>query len=240
MNRNNIKISGFSFPVFLHVLIIPLFIFIMLSFSSCSILGILSSSVSTTQDNADLTDEGSQTEESSIESNENGTSSDTETGDETTETAKESSDEQTAETEPQWTSLNIKVYYVDEQAQFLVGEERKVEGKYKEDFILAAFNELLKGPESKEIYNLLPIGTKILSVEFLDNYAFLNLSEEFVDNKAQDSLVDYLVISSIANTITEIPGVEGVLFKVEMENLSVYGELDLNNPWMRNEKLIKK
>lgn len=136
-------------------------------------------------------------------------------------------------------TITIKAYYVDEQAQYLIGEERKISGKTKEELIVAAFNELLKGPQSENVYNLIPEGTKIIGAECVDNYAVLNLSQEFIENKEEDGLVDFLVLNCISATITEISGVKGVLFETEGEKIDVYGTLDVSTPVKRNEELLK-
>jgi hypothetical protein len=60
-----------------------------------------------------------------------------------------------------------------------------------------------------------------------------------VENKWEDGLIDVLVISCIASTITEIPEIEGVLFNIDSEKLDKYGSLDISNPVRKNSDLIK-
>jgi spore germination protein GerM len=173
----------------------------------------------------------------SDQSNTDTSSQDTQVSSEETS---DSSNESETTAEPEWRKIKIKIYFADEQAQFLIGEERELTGKYTEDFIIAVFNELLEGPVSSNLYNLIPEGTAILSSEYLDGYAYLNLSREFVDNRVGNSLVDFLVINSIASSMIEIEGIEGVVFKVDSEKIDIYGEIDIKNPATRNESIIKK
>jgi spore germination protein GerM len=133
----------------------------------------------------------------------------------------------------------VDVYFIDEQAQYIVGESREISGRNEEELAADAFDELISGPKNQNLYNLIPEGTEIINTEYIDNYIFLNLSSEFVDKRTDDGLVDYLVINCIAATMTEIPGVRGVLFKVDWEKIDVYGTLDVKNPVTRNEELIK-
>jgi germination protein M len=227
-----------SSPFRILVAIFLLLALALFTFSGCGLINgffntaNISSTEKTDTNNSDQS-ESNNTEESSQnekETNQN----------ETTETS--ASETSAAETtaKPVETDIKIKVYYVDDQAQYLVGEERTIRGIYKEDFINAAFNEIRKKPTSDNIYNLLPEGTKILSAEYIDGYAYLNLSKEFIANKSEDSIVDYLVINCIADTITEIPDIDGVIFEVELEKLNVYGSLDIKSPVKRNEDIIKK
>ncbi len=131
---------------------------------------------------------------------------------------------------PEEYSIDINVYYIDEQAEFIVGEQRIITGIYTTDFIEAAFNELLKEPTTENIFSIIPMGTEILSSEFVDKIAFLNLNSDFVDNKWENGLIDNLVINSIASTMLEIPEVDGVLFNVDGDKLNNYGSLDISNP----------
>ena len=137
------------------------------------------------------------------------------------------------------TNLTINVYYVDEQAEHLVGEERVITGSCKEDFIVDAFNEELKSPSQTNLYNPIPKGTKIITAKYEDGYAILNLSEEFIENKGDDGLLDFLIVNCIAATITEIPDIKGVLFEINGKRINIYGSLDVEIPVKRNEDLIK-
>ena len=206
--------------------------FSIFSLISCDTLGI------PVQDPSDIPEEDitsvetENTEESSSE--EKNTVQKEEPGEEIIDPADE---EETQE--PEEYTLDINVYYVDEQAEYIIGELRTISGIYKVDFIEAAFNELLKQPETENTFNIIPLGTEILSSEFIDNIAFLNLNSDFLDNKWEDGLIDVLVISCIASTITEIPEVEGILFNIEGKRLDKYGSLDISNPVGKNPDLIK-
>jgi len=232
------------FPYKVLIIIFLLLPFSILTFSGCGLIGEFFNAPdnsSTEKIDIEGSGEGSDNGTNGSSAEENSKTGEKETSQE--ETNATSSDEApdaetTAKLEE--TEIKIKVYYVDEQAQYLIGEERTIKGIYKEDFINAAFNELIKKPSSANIYNLMPEGTKILSAEYVDGYAYLNLSEEFTANKVEDSIVDFLVINCIANTITEIPDVDGVLIEVNLEKLDLFGSLDIKSPIKRNEEIIKK
>ncbi|MBD3184990.1 hypothetical protein GF312_22090 [Candidatus Poribacteria bacterium] len=207
-------------------------IFSIFSLISCDTLGMPVQDSSAIPEEEVTSVETENTEEPSSEEN------DTVQEEEPGEVSTDPVDEEEAQ-EPEEHSIEINVYYVDEQAEYIIGETRTITGAYKVDFIEVAFNELLKQPETQNIFNIIPLGTEILSSEFIDNIAFINLSSDFVDNKWEDGLTDVLVISCIASTITEIPEVEGVLFNIEGERLDKYGSLDISNPVGKNPDLIK-
>ena len=150
-----------------------------------------------------------------------------------------SSTEEVTDIESKETNITINVYYVDEQAEYLVGEKRVITGSCKENFIVAAFSEALKSPSQTNLYNLIPKGTKIISAKYEDGYAILNLSKEFVESKGNDGLLDFLIVNCIAATITEIPDIKGVLFEINGKKINVYGSMDVGIPVKRNEDLIK-
>jgi len=218
----------------LSYLFLALFISIILIFPliSCDTLGMPVQDPSVITEEEVTSVETENTEESSSE--EKNAVQEEEPGEEIIDPADEEESQ-----EPEEYTLDINVYYVDEQAEYIIGELRTISGIYKVDFIEAAFNELLKQPETENTFNIIPLGTEILSSEFIDNIAFLNLNSDFLDNKWEDGLIDVLVISCIASTITEIPEVEGVLFNIEGERLDKYGSLDISNPVGKNPDLIK-
>ena len=228
---------------------ILVFVFLLLPFTLFSFLGCgLIGGMFNTPSNSSI----EKTDVNNSNQGENNSTGETLQGENDGSKEKESDQNQTAETSSSETSvaktttemvestIKIKAYYVDDQAQYLIGEERTISGKYIEDYINAAFYELMKKPSSGNVYNLIPEGTKILSAEYIDRYAYLNLSKEFVTNKSTDGIVDYLVINCIADTITEIPNIDGVLFKVDLKKLDLYGTLDIKSPVKRNEDIIKK
>jgi germination protein M len=219
-------------------LILP---FLLLIFSGCGLIsGLFDNTNNSNTEKTDISNSGQDEDGSIKDSSQEENNSSGSSQDETTETSSSETTAVETTAEPVETDLKIKVYYVDDQAQYLVGEDRTIKGIYKEDFINAAFNELKKKPSSSNIYNLMPEGTKILSAEYIDGYAYLNLSKEFITNKIEDSIVDFLVINCIADTITEISDINGVIFEVELEKLDVYGSLDIKSPVKRNEDIIKK
>ncbi len=152
---------------------------------------------------------------------------------ETTDTQETIQEEQLVERE-----ITVKAYYSDEMAESVIGEDRAIIGTTNDDFIFAAFQEIIKEPIDPGLYNLMPEGTQIISAAYNEGIAVINLSSEFVDNKGSQ-LADTLLLACIVNTLTEIENIDGVLFEIEGEKLSVYGNHDTSVPMRRNYSLIK-
>ena len=129
--------------------------------------------------------------------------------------------------------LTIKVYYADEQGEYLIGESRKV-SSYAE-----ALYELMKLPVDSSLIRLIPDTTIINSVKVKSGAASVDLSNNFVDDRATSDTEDILLIYSVVNTLTEFPGVDSVTFYIDGEKLNVLGELDISGPVYRKNDLIK-
>lgn len=129
--------------------------------------------------------------------------------------------------------LTIKVYYADEQGEYLIGESRKV-SSYAE-----ALYELMKLPVDSSLIRLIPDTTIINSVKVKSGAASVDLSNNFVEDRFKSDTADILLIYSVVNTLTEFPGVDSVTFYIDGVKLNVLGELDISVPVYRKNDLIK-
>lgn len=143
------------------------------------------------------------------------------------------------ETFPSKLTINAYFCSLGEDSK-LVGEKRTIIAGEVNTAVLNAMNELLKGPVKSYHFPVIPAGTKILGVEVYENVAKLNLSQEFLENSLDTRILDEYIIYSIVNTLTEIPGVDGVIFYIDGKKINVYGNLDLSVPIIKNEELIGK
>ncbi|MFA5014541.1 MAG: GerMN domain-containing protein [Actinomycetota bacterium] len=145
--------------------------------------------------------------------------------------AKTGDNEDTSEDE-----LTIKVYYADEQAEYLIGESRKVssENRYEE-----ALYELMKLPVDSSLIRLIPDTTIINSVEVENGLARVDLSDNFVENRYQGDAADILLVYSVVNTLTEFQEVNSVTFYIDGKKLNTLGSLDISSPVYRKNDLIK-
>ncbi len=132
-----------------------------------------------------------------------------------------------------------KLYFSDENAEELVAETRSVTINSKESLEHAIVNELIKGPEKDGLYPTIPEGTKILSVETKEGTCFVNLSQEFKTKHPGGSAGETMTIYSIVNTLTELDTIDKVQFLIEGQKQEVFIHYIFNEPFERDEKLIK-
>ncbi len=120
----------------------------------------------------------------------------------------------------------------------LVSEKRTIFAGNADIAVKNAVQELLKGPTQSYHFPLIPAGTKLIGVETYENIVKIDLSQEFLENSLDTRILDEYVIYSIVNTLTEIRGVEGVIFYIEGIRIKIYGNVDLSVPAIRNKEYI--
>ncbi len=134
--------------------------------------------------------------------------------------------------------VEVNLYFSDSQAMYLVPEKRKI--SQTPSLARQAVIELIKGPESSELYPTIPGGTQVNEVYIVDDIVYIDLSEEIFKNHSGGSSGELMTVYSIVNTLTEIPPIEGVQILVEgNEAESLVGHIDISMPLLRDEDWIK-
>lgn len=134
--------------------------------------------------------------------------------------------------------VEVNLYFSDSQAMYLVPEKRKI--SQTPSLARQAVIELIKGPESSELYPTIPGGTQVNEVYIVDDIVYIDLSEEILKNHPGGSRGELMTVYSIVNTLTEIPPIKGVQILVEgNEAESLVGHIDISMPLLRDEDWIK-
>lgn len=135
--------------------------------------------------------------------------------------------------------LALKIYFAQTgEEKILAAEERTVIAGSPGNALKGAMEELLRGPLQDYHYPVIPAGTELLASREADGVAEIDLSREFLDNALDSRILDEYIIYSIVNTVTEIPGIRGVIFFMEGKRITVYGNIDLSIPLIRDPDLI--
>ncbi|HEY9060141.1 MAG TPA: GerMN domain-containing protein [Pseudobacteroides sp.] len=134
----------------------------------------------------------------------------------------------------------ITVYFGSPDTDFIVGEKRKVSINVNGSLEKEILEELLKGPQNKDLYPIIPENTKVLSVTTSeDGTCKINLSKEFQSNAFAGSAGGAITINSIVNSLTELKTVKRVQFLIEGKVVETYSDMGFDKPFYRNEKIIK-
>lgn len=123
----------------------------------------------------------------------------------------------------------------DQSGRYLIGETITVSLANTENPQDYLMKKLADGPSDQGLRQILPQGTRILSVNVDDGICNVNLSREFMEHKPESALGQRLVLSSIANTLTQNQSVSGVELYIEGSLLTAYGVWPLNAPLVADE-----
>ena len=133
----------------------------------------------------------------------------------------------------------ITLYFPDEQAMYVVPEQREVSKDKPIAEIIV--EELMKGPKTPGLEpTTIPHGARLLSVEIKDKTAYVNFSSELVEKHVGGSTGEMMTILPIVNSLTEIPEVEKVQFLVEGKKVkTLAGHITFDEAFERSENYIK-
>jgi germination protein M len=134
--------------------------------------------------------------------------------------------------------IEVNLYFSDSQAMYLVSEKRKI--PQTTSLAKQVVVELIKGPDSSDLYSTIPEGTRVNEVYIADDIVYVDLSEEVFKNHPGGSSGELMTVYSIVNSLTEISPIKGVQILVEGdERNSLVGHVDISMPLLRDEDWIK-
>lgn len=134
--------------------------------------------------------------------------------------------------------IHIILYFPDNTQSYLIPEDRIA--KFDTSLEKTIVNELIKGPYAG-LKSPIPGGTRLLKVSREGDIVTVNLSEEFKKNHPGGSTGELMSIYSIVNSLTEIPGINSVLFKIEGRlQDTLAGHMTFNKPISRNRAILNK
>lgn len=138
----------------------------------------------------------------------------------------------------------VTLYFADDQAMYVVAEKRNINveaNTTKDKLVLALIEEMIKGPENPDLYATIPEETRINSVVVVGERATIDFSEEMYTKHSRGAAGERMTLSSIANTVTEIAGINEVVLTLNSKPLNIeHAIIDSNNPLRREEDIILK
>lgn len=134
----------------------------------------------------------------------------------------------------------VTLYFSDSNAEFIVGEKRDIAVEANESIEEAALKELFKGPVSENLWDAIPDGTKLLSVNTKDGLCTVNLSKEYVDNSPGGTASEHMAIMSVVDTLTGLEGIKKVQFLIDGKKREIYTHKIFDKPFSRDESVIAK
>ncbi|RKD32475.1 GerMN domain-containing protein [Thermohalobacter berrensis] len=136
---------------------------------------------------------------------------------------------------PKKGKTEITLYFPDENLEFLVPEKRKME-KLE---ISKIVQELLNGTKRKDLKNIIPKDTQLLSTDIIGEVAYVNFSKELA--KATIEKNESLIIYSIVNSVTQLEDVSKVQILIEGELKEVlYKHYSIDEPKSPSELIVNR
>ncbi len=146
----------------------------------------------------------------------------------------------TGSPEPAATTAELTLYFSDDQAMYLLPEKRKVAIGEGESIAEAVVRELIKGPSGAGLKRTIPPETSLLSLSVENGVAGVNFSRGIQDSRYGGSAGESMLIYSIVNSLTELPGINQVQILVEGKKIeSLYGHIGIAEPLEPNPGLVQ-
>ena len=134
----------------------------------------------------------------------------------------------------------VTLYFANDTAEGLTTERREIEISASSTLEKAVIEELIKGPKNQGGISIIPVETKVLSVETKNSVCFVNLSKEFVDKYQGGTVGEILTIYPIVNSLTELDGISSVQFLIEGEKRETFSHIAISEPLVRDNSIIMK
>ena len=133
--------------------------------------------------------------------------------------------------------LAVTLYFPDKGFEHLKGEVRRIDVQNALSLEKIVVDELLKGPQNKELSGSVPQGTKLLSVEVKDKVCFVNFSKEFAS--VSGSAATTMALYSVVNSLCTLRNIESVQILVNGEAGVEFGNFVLDIPYEANFSLVE-
>lgn len=141
---------------------------------------------------------------------------------------------------PAETKHRVTLYFGDNQAMYLIPEEREVT-KGDETLEAVIIRELIKGPRKAGSTRTIPEGTRLLSVSVVNGVAYVNFSREFQTKHWGGSAGERMTIFSVVNSLCKLPGIQKVQFLLEgNKQEAILGHGDTSRPISPDWNLVQK
>ena len=134
---------------------------------------------------------------------------------------------------------NIKLYFSDVNAEYLVSEIHRIKVRRGESLEKRVMQALIDGPKNAQNVLTVPPETKIRSIETKDSVCYVNLSSDFISKNQMGLTAERLTIFSIVNSLTELSGIDKVQFLIEGEKKDLYQHMAFNEPITRDVSMIR-
>lgn len=135
--------------------------------------------------------------------------------------------------------VTVTLYFADDEKSGLIQEQRTITLNFTDKLQEAVIRELISGPQEDGHVKLIPDGTQVQSVWIKDAVCYVDLNADFQNHFLGSSKEEELVIYSIVNSLSELPGIEYIQLLIDGERRDLYYlNVSINTVLTKNEDLI--
>jgi len=132
----------------------------------------------------------------------------------------------------------IKLYFPDQEAQFLIPENRIVK---TDELYYNVLSELFSGPEDENLSVSIPPGVEVEEINIQGGRAEVSFSRELIDNHWGGSTGERMTVYSIVNTLTQFDEIDTVQILIEGQVVeTLAGHMDLTISFGFLEDIVQK
>ncbi|WP_353894202.1 GerMN domain-containing protein [Proteinivorax hydrogeniformans] len=130
----------------------------------------------------------------------------------------------------------ISLYFTNRESDKIILEKRHA--KVGEEIEKRIVEELIKGPDSEELFPTFPKGTEVYGVEVIEGVAFVNFKESILNLHWGGTSGEMVTLSSLVLSLTVLDHVDSVQILIEGERVeTLAGHYSIMQPLKREEML---
>ncbi len=136
--------------------------------------------------------------------------------------------------------IEVTLYFGDNQAMYLKPETRMInnDGRPMAELLV---QELIKGPQDKNLWKTIPPEAKLLSLEINNGIAYVNFSPEMKTKHWGGTTGETMTVQSIVQTLTQLPEIKQVQFLINgQKEYSIWGHGDTRQPIGPDKGIVAK
>ncbi len=133
---------------------------------------------------------------------------------------------------------NIKLYFTQRGTNRLYGEMRTIRAADQQPIEQYIINELIKGPQAEGLSATLSSETTLIGVDTIGDVCFVNFGSNFAERNSGDQDKEILAVYSIVDSLTELDTINRVQFFIDGKKVDMFGTLNINSMFGRNQEMI--
>lgn len=136
-----------------------------------------------------------------------------------------------------YTSSDVTLYFLDEGLQKLVPQQTSIVYDIDTAIHQVIVEQLIKGPASSGMRNVISANTKLISVSINDSVCTVNLGDGFL--RSPEGVDGNITIYAIVNSLTELPNISQVQLCVNgARDVRINDSISLDRLFERDESYI--